>query len=60
MSKNSKNARLVAEARKRKRTEGFKGPANTSPKHEKKNAFWQVGNKTYSQLFNVRKATVAQ
>ncbi len=41
MSRNSKNARLVAEARKRNRVKGFVGPKKTTPKHGKRNAFWQ-------------------
>lgn len=41
MSRNSKNARLVKEAKDRNRTKGFTGPAKTTPKHGKKNAWWQ-------------------
>lgn len=41
MSRNSKNARLVKEAKARNRPNGFKGPAKTSPKHGKQNAWWQ-------------------
>lgn len=37
MSRNSKNARLHREARERKKTKGFVGPAKTTPKHGKVN-----------------------
>lgn len=38
MSRNNKNARLIAEARARK---GQKGPARTTPKHGKVNVKWK-------------------
>jgi hypothetical protein len=38
MSKNSKNARLIREARERNRTKGYKGPASTTPLHGKKSS----------------------
>lgn len=41
MSRNSKNARLVREAKERNRTKGYKGPARTETKHGKKNAWYQ-------------------
>lgn len=43
MSRNSKNARRIA-ARKemsKLRQSGGAGPAKTTPRHEKKNAWWQ-------------------
>lgn len=60
MSRNSKNARLVFQAKQRNRVKGFRGPAKTAAKHGKKNAWWQVGNKTYSEFVKGKKATVAQ
>jgi hypothetical protein len=42
MSANSKNARKIRAARDRK---GVKGPKSTTPKHGKKKAWYQIGNK---------------
>lgn len=36
MSRNSKNAKRMAVSRDQNRPEGFKGPARTTPKHDKK------------------------
>ena len=49
MSRNSKGARLVArrKANTAARQNGGGGPAQTTPKHGKKNAWWQVGDRTY-------------
>lgn len=50
MSRNSKNARRTA-ARKemsKLRQSGGGGPKQTTPKHGKKRAWWQVGNGTYA------------
>lgn len=55
MSRNSKNARLTKEAKDRNRTKGFTGPAKTTPKHGKKNAWWQKF-PTYNAFINGRKA----
>lgn len=43
MSRNSKNARLHADARRmsERRKNGNGGPAKTEAKHGKKNAWWQ-------------------
>ena len=43
MSKNSKNARNIARRKEmsKMRQSGGAGPAKTTPKHEKKNAWWQ-------------------
>lgn len=43
MSRNSKNARLHREAKEmgKLRQGGGKGPSRTTPKHGKKNAWWQ-------------------
>lgn len=49
MSRNSKSARNVA--RRKANTlarQGGGGPASTAAKHGKKNAWWQVGSRTYS------------
>lgn len=45
MSKNSKNATRLIQARKRsaERKNGNKGPASTTAKHNKKRAWWQLG-----------------
>ena len=57
MSRNSKNARRIA-ARKemsKLRQGGGAGPARTTPKHEKKNAWWQIGNGSYSAFVKGKK-----
>ena len=43
MSRNNKNAKRIAAAKEMSKTRlgGGKGPARTSPKHGKKNAWWQ-------------------
>jgi hypothetical protein len=43
MSRNSKNARLIREAKEmgKNRQAGNKGPSRTNPVHGKKNAWWQ-------------------
>lgn len=43
MSRNSKNARRIAAAREMSkiRLGGGSGPSSTTPKHGKKNAWWQ-------------------
>lgn len=43
MSKNSKNARLIREAKTRNRPKGFKGPARTQCLHTKANAWYRTG-----------------
>lgn len=43
MSKNSKNARLVKEAKSRNRKNGYKGPAKTTCKHTKARAWYRIG-----------------
>lgn len=50
MSRNSKNARNVArrKANTAARQSGGGGPKSTTPKHGKKNAWWQVGNGSYT------------
>lgn len=44
MSKNNKNAQRIRQAREMSalRKSGGKGPSRTTPKHGKKNAWWQV------------------
>lgn len=44
MSKNSKNASRIKEARTRNRKNGFKGPARTTCLHKKANAWYRTGN----------------
>lgn len=43
MSRNNKNAKRIQAAREMSatRTAGGKGPSSTTPKHGKKNAWWQ-------------------
>ena len=43
MSRNNKNAKRIAAAREmsKVRTGGGSGPSSTTPKHGKKNAWWQ-------------------
>ena len=50
MSRNSKNAKRIQQAREmsKTRTGGGSGPSSTSPKHGKKKAWWQVGNGSYT------------
>lgn len=44
MSSNSKSRKRTLEAKTRNRTKGYKGPAKTQPKHNKKRAWFQLGN----------------
>ncbi len=48
MSRNSKNAKVLAKAREitALHKNGGKGPAKTTPKHEKRKAWWQLGSYT--------------
>lgn len=57
MSRNSKNARNVArrKANTLARQNGDGGPSQTAAKHGKKNAWWQVGNGSYSTFVKGKK-----
>lgn len=56
MSKNSKNARLIKAAKERK---GQKGPAKTVCKHNKKRAWYRIGNNNNGKRANAN-APVAE
>lgn len=44
MSRNNKNAKRIAAAKEMSKTRvsGGSGPSSTTPKHGKKNAWWQI------------------
>jgi hypothetical protein len=44
MSKNSKNAQRIKQAKTRNRKDGFKGPAKTTCLHKKARAWYRLGN----------------
>lgn len=62
MSRNSKNARNLAKAREitAMHKNGGKGPAKTTPQHNKKNAWFQKLNGTYGDFVAGNKKKAAQ
>lgn len=62
MSKNNKNAKRIAAAKEMSKTRlaGGKGPSRTTPKHGKKNAWWQVGSRSYTAYVKGKRSAVSR